>query len=304
MTDSSGIVERVGPNVTVFKSGDRVLAGADGIISQNLDKAAFQTYTIAQASSVSKLPSYISLEQAATLPTGIVRLHPKHSHGMDDLLTLIFQITSYLMLFHILGLPKPGSGIPAPDATVLVWGGASIVGNLAIQFAHKAGLNVYTTASEKNHEQLRSLGARNLFDYHSATVVEDIVAAAEREGKPIAYVVDAITSFATLKSVQDILVKSTATEKKIAHTSPWPEKELHKLEGIDAEMVHGEEIWFKPGMMEFGRKFFNDDLLSWLENGVIIPPPYRIFEGGVGKLQTALDELKAGVSNQKLLVKV
>ncbi|KAL1607949.1 hypothetical protein SLS60_002888 [Paraconiothyrium brasiliense] len=72
-TDSSGIVESVGSNVTKFKPGDRVLGGADGIISQKPENAAFQTYTILRASSTSKLPSNISLEQAATLTTGTVR---------------------------------------------------------------------------------------------------------------------------------------------------------------------------------------------------------------------------------------
>ncbi|KAJ4353525.1 uncharacterized protein N0V89_005255 [Didymosphaeria variabile] len=282
-TDSSGIVESVGSNVTKFKPGDRVLGGADGMISQKPENASYQTYTIFRATSTSKLPSNISLEQAATLTTA--------------------TITSYLMLFHVLGLPKPELKTPPPNATVLIWGGASTVGNLAIQFAKAAGLNVYAIASKKNHEYLRSLGAKLLFDYHSDTVVEDAVAAAEREGKPIAYVADTITSVATLGSVQDILSKSTATVKNVAHTAPWPE-DFKKLDGINADMVHGEEVWYKPDMIELGSKVFNEDLPKWLESGVIVPPPYRVVEGGVGKIQDALKVLQAGVSNQKVVVGV
>ena len=65
-------MEAVGSNVTNFEVGDRVLGAADGIVSRKLENAAFQTYTIVRASSAFKLPSNITFEQAATLPTGTV----------------------------------------------------------------------------------------------------------------------------------------------------------------------------------------------------------------------------------------
>lgn len=74
LADLSGIVESVGPDVTQFKAGDRVLGAADGIVSQKLDNGAYQTYTVVRASSASKIPSAIGLEQAAALPTGTVSL--------------------------------------------------------------------------------------------------------------------------------------------------------------------------------------------------------------------------------------
>ena len=45
------------------------------------------------------------------------------------------------------------------DETVLIHGGAGGVGSLGIQLAVARGANVISTASEKNHEFLRSLGA-------------------------------------------------------------------------------------------------------------------------------------------------
>jgi NADPH:quinone reductase-like Zn-dependent oxidoreductase len=116
-------------------------------------------------------------------------------------------------------LTKAWAQGPPPNATVLVWESASIVGDLTIQFGKLAGLNVYATASKRHPEYLRCLGASLLFDYHTSTVVEDAVAAAERKGKPIAHVVDALTSSATLGSVHDILSRSTATVKKITQTT-------------------------------------------------------------------------------------
>ena len=207
------------------------------------------------------------------------------------------------MLFRVLGLPEPGVDIPSSNFTVLVWGGASNVGNMAIQLARLAGLNIYATASEKNHEYLRSLGANKLFDYSSTTVVSEIVEAAEHEGKPVAYVVDAISSPSTLGPIQEILSKSSGETKEIAHTTPWPE-ELAKVDGIKADMVHGEQVWLEPNAIKLGARIFNEDLPKWLETGVVVPPPGRVVKGGLEKIQDTLNEQKAGVSNQKLLVEV
>lgn len=205
------------------------------------------------------------------------------------------------MLFHVLGLPEPNSDTRLANCTVLVWGGASNVSKLAIQLARLAGLNVYAVASKQHHEYLRSLGAKSLFDYHSTAVVEDVVATAEREVKPVAYVADAISLSTTLGPVQEILAKSTARVKRIAHSAPWPE-ELAKADGIDAAMVHGDEVWFKPALVELGAQIFHEYLPEWLETGSIVPSPYRVVDGGLGQIQAALNELEAGVSNQKLLV--
>ncbi|EEB88317.1 hypothetical protein MPER_13912, partial [Moniliophthora perniciosa FA553] len=40
---------------------------------------------------------------------------------------------------------------------ILIWGGATSVGQFAIQLAKTAGLQIVTTASPKNHELLKSL---------------------------------------------------------------------------------------------------------------------------------------------------
>ena len=61
--------------------------------------------------------------------------------------------------------------------TLLIWGGSTSVGCNAIQLAVAAGYEVISTASPKNHGYLKSLGASEVYDYRSPTVIEDIVAA-------------------------------------------------------------------------------------------------------------------------------
>lgn len=61
------------------------------------------------------------------------------------------------------------------EKILLVWSGASSVGTTVIQLATAFGLYVVTTASHANYEFVRSLGAADVFDYQSPTVVMDIV---------------------------------------------------------------------------------------------------------------------------------
>jgi hypothetical protein len=61
------------------------------------------------------------------------------------------------------------------DETVLVWGGSTSVGSNAIQLARCAGYRVVTTASPRNFDYVRSLGAAAAVDYHSRTAVGELV---------------------------------------------------------------------------------------------------------------------------------
>ncbi|KAH7196089.1 hypothetical protein DER44DRAFT_814722 [Fusarium oxysporum] len=67
-SDLSGIVISIGPGVTRFKPGDRVIGFALGVISENIDKAAFQSYTLLDEVATTHLPDNISFEEGSVLP--------------------------------------------------------------------------------------------------------------------------------------------------------------------------------------------------------------------------------------------
>lgn len=50
---------------------------------------------------------------------------------------------------------------------VLIQGGSGGVGHFAVQFAHRLGATVYATASSKNQDFLRQLGADVAIDYNT-----------------------------------------------------------------------------------------------------------------------------------------
>lgn len=117
--DFAGTLVRVGPAVTKSLSvGDRVCGCVFGNNPEALDNGAFAEYVVVPGSLVWKMPpTRLSFQTAATLGVGIS--------------------TIGLALYHKLGLPLPSvSPKPKPGDSakhVLVYGGGTATGNLAIQ---------------------------------------------------------------------------------------------------------------------------------------------------------------------------
>ncbi|CAM1510992.1 Fc.00g085050.m01.CDS01 [Cosmosporella sp. VM-42] len=281
--DISGVVAEVGPSVTAFKPGDRVIGFAHSFVSGNNDNGAHQEYTVTKVSSTAALPQGTSFLQGATLPTAVG--------------------TAAMALFGVLNLPRPSltGETTNPPKSILLWGGASNVGFMAIQIARLAGLTVFAAASERHHAQLKSHGASVLVDYHSPTAVDDLVAAAKSAGTEISYAVDVISTKDTIPKILEVLSKTATGTTKIAHTTPWPEG-VAKPEGLEETHIPGHEMWLRR--QDLCAWLCNEALPKWLEQGDIVTQDYRVIEGGLGGLQNALNELKKGVSGEKLVVEL
>jgi NADPH:quinone reductase-like Zn-dependent oxidoreductase len=160
-SDVAGQVVEVGPSVTRFMVGDRVVGQALGTSKARTGPAegAFQAYTVLVDYMASPIPDAMTYEAASVLPLGIS--------------------TAACGLFQKdhLALRYP-SVTPTPTGEVLiVWGGSTSVGSNAIQLAVAAGYEVITTASPRNFDYVKRLGASQAFDYNSKTVVKDIIKA-------------------------------------------------------------------------------------------------------------------------------
>ena len=125
--DVSGVVEKVGLDTPEFKVGDEVMAYAR---KDWVRAGTYAELVAAPVRTVAKKPKALDWHQAAGLP--------------------LAGLTAYQLLTR-LGT-KPGE-------TVLVHAAAGGVGILAVQIAKALGARVIGTASEKNHEFLRGLGA-------------------------------------------------------------------------------------------------------------------------------------------------
>ena len=160
-SDVAGEVVEVGSAVTRFRVGDRVLGHAVGT-DKDANTAAeggFQLYTVLLERMAAPIPDTLAFEDAAVLPLAV-----------STAACGLFQTDQ-------LGLARPSAKAAPAGQTLLVWGGSTSAGSNAIQLAVAAGYEVIATASPRNFDYVRSLGASRVFDYNSPGVVADIVAA-------------------------------------------------------------------------------------------------------------------------------
>ncbi|MGP4032124.1 NADP-dependent oxidoreductase [Pseudarthrobacter sp. 1C304] len=125
--DVAGVVESVGIDAPQFSPGDEVIAYGR---KDYVHGGSFAEYIALPERLLARKPASLGWDESAGLP--------------------LAGLTAYQVLTR-LGL--------APGETVLIHGGAGGVGSLGIQIATALGARVIATASEKNHDFLRSLGA-------------------------------------------------------------------------------------------------------------------------------------------------
>ncbi|KAL4993933.1 chaperonin 10-like protein [Aspergillus recurvatus] len=281
--DVAGIVVKAGTDfpASAPQPGTRVVALASSFFKEGKTQyGAFQQFVLTSYQCVTSLPATISFEEGAVFP----------------LATL-----TALSGFATVGIPLDKRFAPEEKKAVLLWGGASSVGTIAIQFARQMGFILYTTASPSNHKYLNALGAHRTFDYSDADVVSQIVAAAREDGVRLT---DAQT-FArnSLQPILDVLKETKGDgPARVGHAAPL-------LSG--APSLKGVEVKFVMPPMEPTAQagHFNEVFQGWLkpglENGTVVPSPrVKVIEGGLEGLNAALDMMKQGVSATKLVVKV
>ncbi|KAI1129194.1 GroES-like protein [Nemania abortiva] len=171
----SGIVEQPGP-LSRFKVGDNVCGLTQICLPKPSSTGTHQDLCIADA------------DVLYAMPRG---LEPKDAGGV-----VMASHTAADGLFNGLGFGLQAAGVSGPDPkdrAILIWGGASSVGVVAIQMAKAAGFSpIFVTASPQNHATLESLGADQCFDYKSPTVVEDIRAAAKAQAVTLTVAFDTV----------------------------------------------------------------------------------------------------------------
>ena len=132
--DVSGVVDEVGAGASQFKKGDEVIAMAD----PTRDGA---------------YGDYIAVCEAALAPK------PKSLHHVRAAAVPLSALTAWRSLFY-LGHLQSGQRI-------LIHGASGGVGHFVVQLAKWKGAHVLATASTKNQELLRKLGANETIDYTS-----------------------------------------------------------------------------------------------------------------------------------------
>ncbi|MEC7838768.1 MAG: NADP-dependent oxidoreductase [Chlamydiota bacterium] len=141
--DVAGVVSQCGEGVSDFNVGDEVFAFCRKDV---VSDGSFADYVCVNERNVAIKPKKISMASASSLP--------------------LSGLTAWQALFDF-------SKVKEGDV-VLLHAGAGGVGSLAIQFAKHAKATVITTASQRNHEYVKGLGADIVIDYTKESFIEVI----------------------------------------------------------------------------------------------------------------------------------
>jgi NADPH:quinone reductase-like Zn-dependent oxidoreductase len=139
--DLSGVVETTGAGVVRFKKGDEVYSRPD--ITRD---GAYAEYIVVKESEVASKPKSIDHIHAAAIP--------------------LAALTAWQALFDAAQLK--------PRQSVLIHAAAGGVGSFAVQFAKWKGAHVIGTASGRNQDFVRELGADEAVNYEK-TRFEDVL---------------------------------------------------------------------------------------------------------------------------------
>lgn len=141
--DVAGVVEKLGPGVQEFRTGDEVyytpeIPGRGG---------SYAEYHVARAGVVARKPANLTFDEAASIPLA-------GGTAWDALIT---------------------RGRLHVGETVLIHAGAGGVGSLAVQMARAAGGRVLATCSAASRDLVQSLGAHRTIDYRTEDVAKAVL---------------------------------------------------------------------------------------------------------------------------------
>ncbi|GAA6012647.1 hypothetical protein JCM11491_005467 [Sporobolomyces phaffii] len=285
--DFAGVVSEVGQGVDNVKLGDRVAGFEHG--GRDFVQGSFAEYVQAQATLVWKVPDSVSSEEAAA------------SGGIAPLTAV-----QALYMRHKFNEPSNPSkdGIP-----VLVWGGTSSVGLYAVQLLKLSGYTVLATASEKNHELLKSLGVTSTYDYSDADVSKKIASDYPELSHGFDCISENGTTLQMAKSFKD-------GKGKIVTLLPVQDDGLKEYPGVDVEATlvycvlgRAFHMWKDfPEMPEdktAAEKWLKTEMPDLMGSGKLKSNPILSREGGLRGINDGLDFVKAGKNRaQKLTYKL
>ncbi|KAF3491687.1 uncharacterized protein GIQ15_01204 [Arthroderma uncinatum] len=302
-TDFSGVVVALGSTVEVenhtrpFKLGERVLGGVFGNNPLRLDNGAFAEFVAVPARLVWHAPQEMDFATAATLPAALA--------------------TVGLALFRYLQLPMPSCIAPSyregqrcHASPVLVYGGSTATGAMAIQVLKLAGFTPITACSAASAARARSLGAAATFDYHSPTCGVEI---REHTAGLLAMALDCITDTASMRICYEALGPSggryvaldsfplrghtrrsvrpdwVCTYTQFGHAITWAPPYNLSARPNDREAA---EAWYTVAQ-------------CWLDENLIKAHPREERSGGLAAVGQGMEEVKRGqILGRKLVYRI
>ncbi|KAK4124517.1 GroES-like protein [Parathielavia appendiculata] len=278
--DIAGIVEKVGANVFEFKPGDRVAAFHE----MRTPHGSYAEYAVAWQHTTFHIPKSISFE---AIP--------------------LAAMTAAVGLYLRLGLPQPWS--PPASASepirgptpLLIYGAASAVGIYTVQLAQRSNIHPLICVAGRACDYVEGFIDRSkgdvVVDYRQGdeALVAGIVEALD--GQPaLAHVLDAVSEASSITNIAEVLrrvgakddlsgaVKGRATFVLGGEKEGLPDGVEKSITMVGS--VHNEA-------KDFGYVYYRYFAKGLLE-GWFKPQKTEVVPGGLGGIQTALQNLKDG----------
>jgi zinc-binding alcohol dehydrogenase family protein len=269
--DAAGIVDAVGPEVTLFKPGDEVFYA--GSIQRQGTNSEFH---LVDERIVGAKPKSLSFAQAAALP--------------------LTSITAWELLFDRLSA-EPGKSLD--PRTLLIVGGAGGVGSILIQLARRlTGLTVVATASRPESQKwCLDLGAHAVID-HSKSMKQQID---QLKLPPVGLIASLTNTEQHYKALAEII----APQGKYGLIDDPQEFNVGVFKG-KAVSVHWESMFTRssfqtPDMID--QHYLLNDVADLIDKGVLRTTLDQSFGTiNAGNLKRAHALLESGTSRGKIVL--
>ncbi|KAI1768456.1 GroES-like protein [Hypoxylon sp. FL1150] len=292
--DFCGVIQEAGPQ-SLYPVGTRV-AGADfPYRPDNPYNGAFAEYAAADSRHLLRIPDGMTSLQGAAI-------------GAIGWGTAALAISDPEAL-NLPGLPSQPS---EKGQLVLVYGGATATGIMAIQMLKLSGYAPIAVCSPKSAPMVKGFGAIGTASYTSPTCAEDIKRIAD--GAPIKYALDCITDaesagicftslarlggrYACLEAIPDAWVTRRSVARKV----------VMGFEGQNYDVDLGHPVYSRkanPALHAVAARWARE-LQPVLDAGHIATQPIREVPGRFEGIITALEMLQKGeVKGEKLVVSI
>lgn len=228
--------------------------------------------------------------------------------------------TVYYAFYHLMGLPFPmvDSGLDllhladktteTSERTILIYGGSTTTGLMAIQLAKLSGMLVVTTCSPANFGLVKARGADHAFEYHDTKdCVERIRKITDGQLK---LVFDCVGAFDSPQICADAMASDgEGCLYNSLSLTPFPREDVRSIftpgEAVlgEARQVRGELI---PGDEELFKAY--QDFLRLSEHlfmiGKLRPPPTETVNG-MEKILNVMEDLREwNISGKKMVARI
>ncbi|KAF2138633.1 uncharacterized protein K452DRAFT_234093 [Aplosporella prunicola CBS 121167] len=293
-SDFTGVVVALGdPSNTRFAVGDRVAGAVHASDPLNPQSGCFSDYTAAYSDLIWKVPNAFGWEQAAAIGGCVVG--------------------SLGLALDALKLPATLDKPAEKPFFVLVYGGSSASGTMAIQLLKLCGVRVVTTCSHKNFALVAKYGAEKAFDYSSPTCAADIRAYTSGSLK---YVLDIIADLGSLRVCEAAIGRAGGRYVGFERipdeiTNGGGRRAIHwswvlgiTLTGKKIDLGGGYGSEANAARREFGKAWY-EKVQVLIDGGLLKPHPPRVNEGGLAALPDAVDGMRRkGVSGAKMVYRI